>query len=158
MHSLKIDNGSSDTCPALNGPNLLRADLLLYCLTNCELKGGRVGSLISLFTGHESYPEYLLKGFAGDSQGFFIPNFAGLLLILLISAILVLELLLVRFRSKQLPSRDLLWSNKHDLDAWALGFAKISQVYERFCQNLEPGVPAGKTRIRWKCVSWPVHF
>lgn len=169
VHSLEIDDGSSDTCPALNGPNPLIADLLPYCLTNFsqnELHGGRSRSLSSI-SGHESYPEYLFEGFAGDDQGFFIANFA--LFVILVPTLLLLRSLShrleplsftrsqpMRYRSK--PNRDLLLSSNLNSHKWGLGFAKISQIYERFRQSLEPEVSAGKTRIRWKCVSRPFHF
>ena len=73
LQSLENDDGSSDMCPALNGPNPLKADILPYCLTSFsqnELRSSRSSSFPSLSIRHDSSPEYLFKRSARDGPGY----------------------------------------------------------------------------------------
>ncbi len=142
LQSLENDDGSSDMCLAWNEPNPLKADILPYSLTHFsqnELRSNRSSSLPSLSIRHDSSPEYLL--------GLFINLVPALFLFLL----------RCRFGSIHPTNRNS-WLFIR-FNARILGiFHKISQIYEKVCSSLEPEVPAGKTRLRWKRVSRPVRF
>lgn len=151
LQSLGIDDLSSDTCPALIGLNPSKADLLPYCPTNCsqnELRDSHSGSLLSPSTCHESCPQILFGGWAEYKQGFAFVYFG--LVISFVSSILLIQCL---FGSKLPRKRGLPLSSNLDPRTWGLSFHKTSQVYGKLCVSLEPKVPAGKKRLRWKCVS-----
>ena len=56
------------------------------------------------------------------------------------------------------PNRNSPLSSHLNARIWGLNFHRTSQIYEKVCLSLEPEVSAGKTRLRWQCVSRPVRF
>ena len=151
LQSLGIDDLSSDTCPALIRLNPLKTDLLPYNLTNCsqnELRERHSGSLPSPSTRYGHSPQITSRGWAEHNQGFTFDHIE--LFVFFMSSLLLIQCL---FGSKDPRKRGLPLSSNLDPRTWGLSFHKTSQVYEKPCVSLEPKVPAGKKRLRWKCVS-----